>query len=99
MFRWLLLLLALAAAILGSLTVFKSPDWSQWKLAVLAGEFGHWVALAPLVLIALAWGTRAGHGGLTGATIGLSALALALLLKPTVQAWGVGRGLPEKLER
>ena len=55
MFRWILLFLAIALAVLGSLTVVKSPDWAPWKLAVLAGEYGHWVAFAPLLVAALAW--------------------------------------------
>ena len=58
MLRWLLLFSALALAILGSLTVFKSPDWAPWKLAVLAGEFGHWLAVIAIGLGVVAWATR-----------------------------------------
>lgn len=99
MFRWLLLLLVLGAAVLGSLTVVKSPDWSQWRLAVLAGEFGHWIALVPLTIGLGAWVGRGSHAPLAGATLGLGLLAVILLLKPAVQAWRVAQSLPDKLRR
>ena len=38
MLRWSLLLLALALLPLALLTVVKSPDWSEWKLALLAAD-------------------------------------------------------------
>src|SRR4051812_34413068 len=46
MLRFFLLGLAAVFVALGALTVFRSPDWSSWKLALLAGEFGHWFAVA-----------------------------------------------------
>ncbi len=99
MLRWPLLFLALALVILGCLTLFKSPDWAPWRLAVLATEFGHWLALLALVTGGLAWGTRGGHGTLAGIIVSVSAIAVLLLLKPTVQARLESRGLPEQLER
>ena len=99
MLRWILLILALGLALLGSLTMVKSPDWAPWKLAVLAGEYGHWVALAPLLVAALAWFTRGGAMALAGVTAVVCALAFGLLLRPTFDAWLLARTLPEKLER
>ena len=99
MFRWTLFSLALASAGLGLLTVFKAPDWLSWKLVILAGEFGYWVALLP-VGVAIAAGL-AGRGAGPGA-VATAALALAgalLLLQPCFQAWLIGRGLPADLER
>jgi hypothetical protein len=64
MFRWFLLFLALAAALLGSLTVIKSPDWAPRKLAVLAGEYGHRLARGNAV--ALPWATHACEFNLSG---------------------------------
>jgi acetyl esterase/lipase len=97
MLRGLLLLPAVALLVLGLFTVVKAPDWSPWKLAVLAGEFGHWLAPAALALAGLAVATRAGAPVLAGATAGTTALAAALLLVPTVQAWRIGRALPAQL--
>ncbi len=99
MLRWILLILAVATIALGSLTAVRSPEWSNWKLAVLAGEFGHWVVLLPLGLGVTAWFTRGHHAILAGVTLACSALAGALLLKPAMQAWRIGRELPAGLER
>jgi len=99
MFRWLLLFPALALVVVGCLTTFKSPDWAPWKLAVLAGEFGHGLAILAIALGVMAWTTRGSQDVFAGAIVGVTALAAVLLLKPTFQAWRVGRGLPEKLQR
>lgn len=99
MLRWLLLVLALLLVALGSLTVIKSPDWSPWKLAVLAGEYGHWVAVAPLCVAVLAWSCRENSAGFAVVTGLVCALAFGLLLKPVTAAWQLGRTLPGKLER
>ena len=40
MLRWVFLLLAVPLLALSTLTTFKSPDWSPWRLAVLAGDEG-----------------------------------------------------------
>jgi acetyl esterase/lipase len=99
MFRWTLFSLALASAGLGLLTVFKAPDWVNWKLVILAGEFGYW--LAPLVLAVAIAAALAGRGRGPGA-VPTAALALAgalLLVQPCFQAWLIGRHLPADLER
>lgn len=97
MFRALLLLLALALGALGLLTVFQAPAWTKWQLAVLAGEYGHWLALAALLVAGVARVTRGApgqHGLLVGGTILAGIAAAVLLLKPAFQAWRVGAGLP-----
>ena len=99
MLRWLLLVFALALAVLGSLTVVQSPDWAPWKLAVLAGEYGHWVALAPLLVAAVAWLSRGGAVPLAAATVLLCAVALGLFLKPAIEASLLAGELPVKLEK
>ncbi len=99
MFRVLLLLLAAVLALLASLTIVKAPDWSPWKLAVLAGEFGHWIAGATAILAAAVLVGGRTAPGWAGATAGLAALATGLLLVPTWQAWRLGRELPARLER
>lgn len=97
MLRLFLLLLAAVLAALGALTVFRSPDWSNWKLALLAGEFGHWLAVAALALSITAWCLRAGHGAVAGVTVAMSVIAAGLLLKPTVEARRIGEALPSEL--
>lgn len=92
-------LLALVLFVLGLLTVVKSPDWSYWKLAVLAGEFGHWLAFGALVVAAGAWCTRGGSPAWGAGIVLVSLLAGLLLLKPVVQARGLAKNLPGQLER
>jgi acetyl esterase/lipase len=99
MLRWLLLIFALALAALGSLTAVKSPDWAPWKLAVLAGEYGHWVALVPLLVAVLAWRSRGDATALAGATLLVCALAFGLFLKPVAEASVLAGALPGKLEK
>jgi acetyl esterase/lipase len=82
----------------GLLTLLRSPDWLNWKLALVAGEFGHWLALVALALGGAAWALRAGHEGLAWSTVVLSVGAAGLLLKPTWEAARIGRALPQRLE-
>ncbi|MEY4938491.1 MAG: hypothetical protein RIQ93_226 [Verrucomicrobiota bacterium] len=97
MLRWFLFSALFPLFALSTLTVFKSPDWSQWRLAVLAGEYGHWLALASLGLAAAAWSSR-GPGLASAAGLVLLGLAATgFFLKPTIDAWSVARTLPGKL--
>lgn len=98
MFRWSLLPLALVLLVLGLLTVRPSPDWSPWKLAVLAGEFGHWLAVLALVLVAAAWVGPGRSRPLAVAITVAGAAGGALLLVPTLQARRLARELPATLE-
>jgi acetyl esterase/lipase len=97
MLRISFLILALSLLALGLLTVFKSPDWSPWRLAVLAGEYGHWLALAALGLAVGAWCVRV-QLPLAIVTLAVGVVAAALLAKPSWQAWRVGAALPQSLE-
>ena len=96
MLRWSLLLLALAIVTLGSLTIVKSPDWSEWKLALLAGEYGHWLALLAVAIGALAWAFRGPSPHVAVATALVCALALGLLTRPCLEAWKIGGALPAR---
>lgn len=96
MLRWSLLGIAVTLLALGALTVVRAPDWSPWRLAVLAGEFGHWVALGALALAAMGFGMRGAVGFAVG---GVALVAIGLLLVPVVQAARVARALPERMER
>jgi acetyl esterase/lipase len=90
---------AVALFTLGLLTVVQSPDWSEWRLAVVAGEFGHWFALVALAMAFGTWFSRGGQTGWALAVIVLSFSAGLLLLKPIVQARGIAQHLPAQLER
>ena len=97
MLRWTLLVFAFALLALGSLTVIKTPDWAPWRLGVLAGEFGHWLAVAALGLAAFAWATRGGGAVPSTVAAALAVGAAGLFVKPTVQAWRIGATLPKAL--
>jgi acetyl esterase/lipase len=90
---WTLLLLAL-----GLLTVRRSPLRWNWKFALLAGEFGHWLALGTLGAGVATWALRDGHFAWAYVTLILIALAMGMLLRPTLEAERIGRVLPAKLE-
>ena len=99
MLRWTLFFFALAFLTLALLTVVKSPDWSEWKLALIAGEYGQWLALLPVVIGVFAWSLRGAALGVPAATVLLCALALGLFMRPCFEAWRLGGTLPEKLTR
>ncbi len=99
MLRWSLLFLALATLAISLLNVFKSPDWSEWKLALLAGEYGHWLAFLPVLLGLAAWTFRGAAHGFAVMTALLCALAFGLLLRPVFCAWTLSAALPDQLTR
>ena len=98
MFRWLLLTLALLVLAVGFLTVLQSPAWLEWRLAILAGEYGFYFAPVPLGLAALAWLSRGSQMPVTVVTVFACALAVGLLLKPVVEAAQIAQGLPARLD-
>lgn len=96
MLRWIFLCFALALAALGLLTVFKAPAWSSWKLALLAGEFGHWLAIvAVLIGVAAGW-LRSDTATMPRVTLAIALGAALLLANPAWQAW---RQAPEVAAR
>lgn len=86
-------------AILSLLVVVKSPDWSYWPLALLAGEFGHWLALLAFSVAGTSWMVRTGRPITFGVIAFVGMAAGVLLLKPVLQARILARELPEKLSR
>lgn len=98
MLRWSLLAFGLLLVALGSLTVVRSPDWSpSWKLALLAGEYGHFLALLPCALALLAWFTRGSSPAGAVGTALLCAVAIVLFLRPIFTAWRLSADLPPAL--
>ena len=92
----LLLIPALVLAAVSLLTVVRAPGWMwAWKLTILVGEFGHWLALLALVLGWRAWVEPAGP--VRDLTLVLAALAFACLLRPVFRARRVGERLPAEI--
>ncbi len=89
----LLFLLALLSAAVALLTLRRAPAWVlAWKLAILAGEFGHWLALVPLVVGGVALHGTAGVARV--AIMALCAVALVGFMRPLFSAARVARPLP-----
>lgn len=93
-----LLLLALAGLALAALTVVPAPAWLEWRLAVLAGEYGHGLAIVPLTTVALAaWWAPAAGAGLNAIIVLANVAALGLFLRPVGSAARIARTLPDTL--
>lgn len=97
MLHALLLIPALALVALGSLTAVRVPVAVNWRLALLAGEFGHALAALPVAVGAAAWVFRGASPGLAAIVLLTCAVATALLLKPVAQAARIARRLPAAL--
>lgn len=97
MLAGMLLPFALALFALGLLTVRPAPPWSPWKLAVLAGEFGHWLAPLAVLLAGTAWASASPAGAAPAATTTFALGAAALLLKPALEARRLAASLPQAL--
>jgi acetyl esterase/lipase len=97
MMRWTLLAVAVFFAGLGLLTVFRIPDWVNWKFTVVACSFGYLVAVIPLIAALLAWFLPGNRGGPSIWTAIVGVLGFLLLEQPCAQAWLIARDLPAKL--
>lgn len=99
MIRILLPLIGLLLLAFSSLTVFRVPVAVNWRLALLAGEFGYalWLLPAALALVALA--VRPAGAGVPWFTLVTSLLAVVLLLKPSWQAWRIGADLAGRVQQ
>jgi acetyl esterase/lipase len=81
------------------LTTVKAPTVATWLLAVLAGEFGHFLVMLPVALVvwAVARGPE-GNGVVFVATLALCAMAAGFFVKPAAQACGIAAKLPARLQ-
>jgi acetyl esterase/lipase len=94
--RWILFTFSLGAALVSLLTLIRAPDYLwTWKLAILAGEYGHWLVLLPLGLAGLACLGPA--GGCRIFTLVLCAGATAGLLRPVFTAWRLAPIIPREM--
>lgn len=93
LFRVVLLVLALLLLAFASLTTVRVPVAVNWRLALLAGEFGHWFVILPLTVGGLAWWSRDSNIGVAGFTLVLCVVAAGFFLKPAWQAAAIARTL------
>lgn len=82
---------------LSLLTVVPAPVRINWKLALLAGEYGHKLAVLPLGVIITAWVASEARTGLWWSINLIAVAALFFFLKPSFQARRIARTLPAKL--
>jgi acetyl esterase/lipase len=91
--RWILIILSAVVALVSLLTVVRAPDWVwTWKLAILAGEYGHWLVLLPAGLaLAVCRGTA---GVWRAAVLALCLAAAGFFLRPVLSARRIAATLP-----
>lgn len=90
MLKYSLLVAAFLAVVASLLTMVRAPDTTlAWKVALAAGEFGHWLVLFPLGLAGVAW--LATSGGWRAVILFMCVVAMVGLLRPVISAWRVAR--------
>ena len=94
--KWLILLVAVGSATLSLLNTFHALDWKwTWKVAILVGEFGHWLILFPLGVAGLAFMTM--DGGWRISAMLFCGFAVVGLLRPAFSASRLASRLPEEM--
>ena len=94
--KWFIFPAAFACAAASSLTVVRAPDWVwTWKLAILTGEFGHWLVLVPAGLALVACLGAAGAWRVV--VLALCAVAAGCLLRPLLSARRLAATLPAEM--
>lgn len=97
MARGILLFVTASFCAATSLTALKAPSLWTWKLAILVGEFGYWLWPLPVALSLTAVALAPAGSWWRYAVWILNLVALALLLKPSVQAAQLAQALPDQL--
>ena len=94
--KWFVFLVALAGASVSLLTIVRAPDYMwTWKLAIVAGEYGHWFVLLPVGLAVAACFGVGGTGRIL--TWAICAVAVVGFLRPVFAAWRIAGHLPADL--
>jgi acetyl esterase/lipase len=91
-------LIVVGFAALGLLTIFPSPDWLDWKVAVFVCSYGYLLAVLPLLVALFARPLSRHRPSQARATILIGIIAALLLLQPCLQAGLLGGRLPRSLE-
>ncbi|MCF3651310.1 alpha/beta hydrolase [Synoicihabitans lomoniglobus] len=103
--RWLFLSFGLLLLAFALLTVVRAWNTTVWKMAIIAGEYGHYFGLLGIVVICgiVAHATVMESGGgklhwwLSGGAVVTTLAATVLLFSPSVLAAMIGQRLPAKL--
>jgi acetyl esterase/lipase len=94
---WTLSLLAAGLTGLAALTWAHPPTPPAWKLAILVGEFGHFLAVLSGALALGLLTTGDAMDWERGVTLALLLVATFLLLRPAWLAWRISLRLPARL--
>lgn len=98
MLRWILLSVSVCLAMLSTLTWVNAPTLLGWKLAILAGEFGHYLGVLAVMVAVLAWIRPSDRASfLVPVIVIVSVGSLVGFLRPTFLARKISRALPAQL--
>lgn len=102
--RIVVLGLAMAGLGLASLSVVRTPPWLSWKLGLVAGEFGHWLAVVMLVVAVVGFALVPGSASklaayLAGGGAVAALVAMGLGMRPAALAARIARDLPAEMKR
>ena len=77
------------------LAVMPAQTYNLWKASIAAAEWGHYVAVAGVLTLLVPFWWRTIVGQVAG---GITVVAIALALSPTVRALNATRGLQSRLD-
>jgi acetyl esterase/lipase len=91
----ILLLLLIALSSLGHVT---APSWLNWKVALVATEYGARLAVLAVVAGIVCFAAKPAFSGTAAAGIALALIAAGLLLLPCREAAEIAAGLPARFD-
>ena len=90
--RWIVLPVTVLLFLCSLFVFVSAPTEWLWVVAIIMGEWGHYAALACVVIAAVAFG--AGRVGLTAAL--LAAVTAIICISPSWRAWNISQSLPTR---
>lgn len=103
--RWMFLSLAVVLLALSLLTLIKAWHTTVWRLAIIAGEYGHYLGLVALALVCVIVaygfvmvGDDQPYWRPAGIGVVMALAAAGFFLSPAAFALRIGQHLPTKLE-
>ena len=72
-----------------------AQTYNLWKASIAGAEWGHYVALAGMITLLVPFWWRTMMGQVAG---GITVVAIAIALSPTLRAMNAGRGLESRLQ-
>ncbi len=98
MLRWILLSVSVCLAVLSTLTWVNAPTLLGWKLAILAGEFGHYLSVLAAMIAVLVWIIPSVRPSFLVPVIAVISVGSIIgFLRPTFLARKISRTLPAQL--